>query len=329
VHGVGLALYNPLATVWRETVFVEGHPPRARDESRATWDRVSAGYLETLGVALVRGRAFTAADDATTAPVAIVSEAFVKRFFKADEDPIDRHFGVGQPDRAGTFRIVGVVRDAKFVRSGLRQPVPPMFYVPLAQGVGDNSDYGRMVGALSSLVQGIVVFADSPVGLLEPLLRRELAEADPNMAVTSVRTMQQQIDRSFDRERALARLAELFAIVALALAAVGVYGVTSYMVAQQTSEIGIRMALGADRVKVIELVLGREFQRVAAGLVVGVPVAIGAARLMASQLYGVSFWDPFALAVAAASLAGCAFVAAIIPAGRAAAISPISALRGD
>ena len=126
-----------------------------------------------------------------------------------------------------------------------------------------------------------------------------------------------------------ARLAQLFGIVALVLAAVGVYGVTAYMVAQQTNEIGIRMALGADRAKVIQLVLRRAFQRVAAGLVVGLPLAVGAARLMAAQLYGVSFWDPFALAVAAGSLAVCAFVAAIIPAGRAAAISPMSALRTE
>src|SRR5262249_42708663 len=134
---------------------------------------------------------------------------------------------------------------------------------------------------------------------------------------------------SFDRERAVARLAQLFGIVALVLAAVGVYGVTAYMVAQHTNEIGIRMALGANRVKVIQWVLGRAFQRVAIGLLVGLPLAVGAARFMASQLYGVSFWDPFALVVAAGSLAGCAFLAAIIPAGHAAAISPMSSLRSE
>ena len=113
------------------------------------------------------------------------------------------------------------------------------------------------------------------------------------------------------------------------LAAVGVYSVTVHMVAQQTNEIGVRMALGAGRVKVIQLVLRGALLRVAAGLVVGLPLAVGAARFMAAQLYGVSFWDPFALTVAAGSLAGCAFFAAIIPAGRAAAISPMSALRTE
>jgi ABC-type antimicrobial peptide transport system permease subunit len=204
-----------------------------------------------------------------------------------------------------------------------------MFYVPLAQRVDYKNDQMRLIELLSHFIQGIMLVTDSPPGDLEPLLRRTLAEADPNLTITTVRTMQQQIDLSFDRERAVASLAELFGIVALVLAAVGVYGVTAYMVAQQTNEIGIRMALGADRATVIKLVLRRAFQRVAAGLVVGLPLAVGAARFMASQLYGVSFWDPFALTVAAGSLAACAFFAAIIPAGRAAAISPMSALRAE
>jgi ABC-type antimicrobial peptide transport system permease subunit len=174
-----------------------------------------------------------------------------------------------------------------------------------------------------------MLVTDAPPAVLEPLLRRTLADADPNVTITSVRTIQQQIELSFDRERAVASLAELFGMVALLLAAVGVYGVTTFVVAQQTNEIGIRMALGADRAKVIRLVLRGSLQRMAAGLAVGLPLAVGAARLMAAQLYGVTFWDPAALMVAAGSLAGCAFVAAIIPAARAAGISPMSALRTE
>ena len=111
------------------------------------------------------------------------------------------------------------------------------------------------------------------------------------------------------------------------LAAVGVYGVTAYVVAQRTNEIGIRMALGADRVRVVELVLRQAFRRVAVGLVLGLPLAVAAGRLMAAQLHGVSSWDPFSLALAAASLVGCALAAALIPASRAAAILPMTALR--
>jgi ABC-type antimicrobial peptide transport system permease subunit len=141
--------------------------------------------------------------------------------------------------------------------------------------------------------------------------------------------MQQQVELSFDQERAVASLAGLFGIVALLLAAVGLYGVTAYMVAQRTREIGIRMALGAERSKVVQLVLGGASRRVLAGLLLGLPLAIGAGRLIASQLYGVSSWDPLALGVAAVALALSAFVAAIIPAGRAASISPMSALRSE
>jgi ABC-type antimicrobial peptide transport system permease subunit len=204
-----------------------------------------------------------------------------------------------------------------------------MFFVPLAQRVDYKTDYRRMVEGLSHLIQGIMLVTDSSPADLEPILRKTLADADPNLTITFVRTMQQVIDLSVDRERSVVSLAGLFGIVALVLAAVGVYGVTAYMVAQQTNEIGIRMALGADRVKVIQFVLLRAFQRVAAGLLVGLPLAVGTAKFMAAQLYSVSFWDPVALAVGAGSLAACAFFAAIIPAGRAAAISPMTALRTE
>jgi ABC-type antimicrobial peptide transport system permease subunit len=132
---------------------------------------------------------------------------------------------------------------------------------------------------------------------------------------------------SFDQERAVASLASLFGIVALLLAAVGLYGVTAYTVAQRTNEIGIRMALGADRASVVQMVLRGAFKRVMIGLALGVPLSIGAGRLLSAQLYGVSSWDPFALALAATALSIAAFFAAIIPASRAAAISPIDALR--
>jgi predicted permease len=329
VRGAGLALYNPLTSNWGETILVAGHPPHTSNESGASWDRVSADYLQDLGVTIVRGRFFTAADNETTVPVAVVNEAFVKRFFKDNEDPLDQHFGVELPENAATFRIVGIVRDAKFSRTGLNQPARPMFFVPLAQRVDYKTDRRRMIEGLSHLIQGIMLVTDSSPGDLEPPLRRTLAEADPNLTITEARTIKQQIEITFDRERAVASLAQVFGIVALVLAAVGVYGVTAYTVAQQTNEIGIRMALGAAPLKVMQWVLRRAFQRVAVGLVVGLPLAVGAGRFMVAQLYGVSFWDLFALTVGAGSLVVCAFVAAIIPAGRAAAISPMNALRTD
>jgi predicted permease len=328
VQGSGLAMYNPLTDNWGELIMVAGHPPgKLSEESGASWDRVSANYLQNWSMPILRGRAFTLADNEITAPVAIVNEAFMKRFFKSDEDPLAQHFGLDVPEYASTFSIVGVVRDAKFAGWGSNRPARPMFYVPLAQTVDYHDDLMKKLELRSHFIGGIMLVTNLSPGALEPLLTRMLAGLDPNLTINSIRTMQQQVELSFDQERAVASLAGLFGIVALALAAVGLYGVTAYTVAQRTNEIGIRMALGADRPKVIQLVLSGAFKRVLVGLGLGLPLAIGAGRLISAQLYGVSSWDPLALTVAAGALAICSFFAAMIPANRAASISPMNALR--
>jgi predicted permease len=330
VQSSGLALYNPLTDNWGELVLVAGHPPpKPGEQAGASWDRVSANYLQNFGMTILRGRGFTKADNETTAPVAVVNEAFVKRFFKSDEDPLEQHFGLDLPENAGTFRIVGVVRDAKFAGFALNRPARPMFFVPLAQTVDYPQPLMQRIELASHFIGGLMLVTSSPPGTLEPLLTRALSDVDPNLTILSVRTMEQQVEMSFDQERAVASLAGLFGSVALLLAAVGLYGVTAYSVAQRTNEIGIRMALGANRAKVVDLVLRGAFRRVVIGLALGVPLAVGAGRLIAAQLYGVSFWDPVALSVAALSLAACALVAALIPAGRAASISPMNALRTE
>jgi len=331
VQGAGLALYNPLTDNWGELVLVEGHPaPKLNEEAGSSWDRVSANYLQTLGMTLTRGRMFTAADNETTAPVAIVNEAFVKRFFKdKNEDPIDHHFGLDMPENIGTFRIVGIVRDARFAGWDFQKPPRPMFYVPLTQNVDYKDPIMKRIELQSHFIGGILLQTNQSPGSLEPLLTRTLADVDPTLTINSVRTMQQEVDLTFDQERATASLAGLFGIIALLLAAIGLYGVTAYSVAQRTNEIGVRMALGANRGNVVELVLRGAFKRVLLGLIIGLPLAVGAGKLIASQLYGVSFWDPLALIVAASALAVCAFFAAIIPAGRAASISPMTALRTE
>ena len=330
VQGAGLALYNPLTDNWGELILVAGHPmPKLGEQAGASWDRVSANYLQNFGVGLVRGRHFTSADNETTEPVAVVNETFVKRFFRPGEDPLDQHFGLDVPENVNTFRIVGVVRDAKFAGFALGSPARPMFYVPLAQNVDYPNDLMKRIELQSHFVGGMMLVTRQAPGTLDPVLRRVLAEIDPDLTITSVRTMEEQVALSFNQERALAGLAGLFGIVALLLAAIGLYGVTAYTVAQRTNEIGIRMALGADRQKVMALVLRGAFSRVAIGLLIGLPLAVGAGRLIAAQLYGVSFWDPVALSVAAGSLAICGLVAALLPARRAASISPIRALRTE
>ncbi|HLH17220.1 MAG TPA: ABC transporter permease [Bryobacteraceae bacterium] len=328
VTAAGLALYNPLTDNWGEMIMVAGHPPAGfNGNSGASWDRVSPEYLQELGVGLVRGRYFTRADDENTEPVAIINETFAKRFFRSGEDPLGQHFGIDVPENAGMYRIVGIVRDAKFAGFALRDPARPMFYVPLAQWAPYKDHDFQTLELRSHVIGGMLLVSSLPPGTLEPALSRILSEADPNLAIVSIRTLGQQLDRMFDQERAVASLAGLFGAVALLLAAVGLYGVTAYTVAQRTNEIGIRMALGADRLQVVRQVLRGALTHVAAGLALGLPLAVGAARLIASQLYDVPFWDPIGLGVAAGALAICALAAAMIPATVAASISPNIALR--
>ena len=330
VTGSGLALYNPLTDNWGELILVSGHPPpKMSEQAGASWDRVSINYLQNLGINAVRGRNFTAADNENAAPVAIVNQTFVKRFFNAGEDPLGQHFGLDEPENVGTFRIVGIVPDAKFAGFGLRRPARPMFYVPLAQNVDYRDTIMKRVELQSHFIGGIILVTNLSAGVLEPTVKRVLSGTDPNLTIIGVRTIQQQISLTFDQERAVASLAELFGAVALLLAAVGLYGVTAYTVAQKTNEIGIRMALGAGRASVIRYILRGAFARVAFGLMLGLPLAIAAGRLISNQLYDVSFWDPLALVFATIALAICSFIAALIPATIAASISPLNALRSE
>ena len=330
VTGSGLALYNPLTNNWGELILVSGHPqPKMNEQAGASWDRVSANYLQNFGLGVLRGRNFTEADNETSAPVAIVNQAFVRRFFKSGEDPIGQHFGLDLPENSGTFQIIGIAPDAKFAGFNLTRPARPMFYVPLAQRVDYKDEMMKRIETQSHFIGGIMLVTHVPPGILEPEVKRVLAQADQNLTINTVRTMDEQVALTFDQERAVASLAKLFGVVALLLAAVGLYGVTAYTVARRTNEIGVRMALGADRATVIRLVLAGASVRVALGLGLGLPLAVVAGRLISSQLYGVSFWDPLAMLVAAGALAVCSLAAALIPATVAASIAPMEALRAE
>ncbi len=330
VQGASLALYNPLTSNWGEGILVAGKPaPAPGAQIDASWDRVGTNYLQQLGVKLIRGRYFTETDNETSQNVAVVNEAFVRRFFSPGEDPLDRYFGLNVPENVNTYRIVGVVGDAKFAGFALDRPARPMFFVSFAQTVNYGNPLSQRLETASHYAGGILLVTNTPPGILEPQIARELSTADPNLAVINIRTLREQVERSFDQQRAVASLAGLFGTIALILAAIGLYGVTAFSVVRRTSEIGIRMALGADRGRVVGLVLQGVFYRVAAGLLLGLPLAVGAGYLLSAQLYGVSFWDPVALSVAAGALALAAFVASIVPASRAAVLAPMRALRTE
>ncbi len=328
VERASLAMYTPFTDNWGELIVIEGHPPAQFNENAsASWDRVSAAHFETIGQPIVRGRGFTDADSLKTENVAVVNQAFVRRFLPGEE-PLGKHFGIDLPETARTFRIVGVARDAKYTQPA--RPVRPMFFVPLAQRARYEEATLQKLDSRSHFASGILLRTRLAPGQLEPVLKKTLAGADANLTLVSVRTMAQQISLVLDQQRAVATLAGLFGIVALILAAVGLYGVLAYSVVQRTSEIGVRMALGANPGQVIGLVLRSAFLLAGIGLVIGIPIAIAAGRVIASQVYyGVMGTDPVALSAAAGALGACAFLAALIPALRAAAIDPMSALRTE
>ena len=303
--------------------------PSMDEQVGSSWDHVSPGYLEALGQQILRGRSITEQDTASTQNVAVVDETFVKRFFKPGEEPLGTHFGLDLPKYSSTYTIVGIVRKAKYNDAANTRPPRPMFFVPLSQRVHYDEPLMQMVEDSTHFIEGAVLQLHGKVEGLEPQVRRALSEVDPNFTVLKMQPLQEQVDARFDQQRAVAQMTGMFGILALILAAVGLYGVTAYAVERRTSEIGIRMALGANRGNVIRLVLRGAFLQILIGLAIGVPISIGCSRLIAAQLYQVKGWDPFVLAGSIVALGVSAFLASIIPAQRAASINPVNALRAE
>jgi predicted permease len=329
VERAALAQYTPLTDNWGEMVIRQGHGmPDMNEPVGSSWDHVAPGYLETMGQHIVRGRSLSEDDTAATQNVVVVDEAFVKRFFKPGENPIGQYFGLDLPRYSSTYEIVGVVRNAKYNDPAGTEPPRPMFFVPLTQHVDyhDGSIMQR-IDDMTHYIEGAVLQTHGSMDGLEPQIRRVLSDVDPNLTLLDVLPMREQVDANFDQQRAVANMTGLFGILALILAAVGLYGVTAYTVERRTSEIGIRMALGADRPGIVRLVLRGAFLQILIGLAIGIPAAIGCAHLIASQLYQVKGWDPLVLAASVVTLSLCALVASIIPARRAASIDPVQALR--
>jgi predicted permease len=331
VKAAALALYTPLTNNWGEIVFRPGvdAPDISHPEQVSTsWDRVSPGYLEAMGQTLVRGRTITEQDTAATRNIAVVDELFVKRQFKPGEDPIGQVFGIDEPKYSKTYEIVGVVHTANYT-----DPTghwrPPLFFVPLAQHSKYEKPMVQMIDDRSHIIESAVLVINGSMDGLEAQVKKALSEVDPNLTLTRVRSMEQQVADRLDMSRTVAQLTGLFGFLALILAAVGLYGVTAYTVERRTNEIGVRIALGADRTTVVRLVLKGAFLQILIGLLIGIPASIGCARLIAAQLYQVKSWDPLVLSGSVLALAACALVASLVPARRAAAVNPVTALRVD
>jgi predicted permease len=330
VQRAALALFTPLADNWGEIVIRQGHGmPSMKDLVGTSWDHVSAAYLDTLGQKIVRGRSITEDDTNATQKVAVVDETFVKLFFKPGEDPIGQYFGLDLPQYSSTYEIVGVVHNAKYTDPANTDPPRPLFFVPLAQRIHYDDAMMQSLDDQTHHIEGAVLQLHGSMEGLEPQVRRVLSDVDPNLTLLGMQTLQEQVDANFDQQRVVAQMTGLFGILALILAAVGLYGVTAYSVERRTSEIGVRMALGANRLSVIRLVLRGAFLQIVVGLAIGIPASLGCAHLIRTQLYHVKGWDPMVLAGSIATLGLCALVASIIPAQRAASIDPVKALRTE
>ncbi len=322
VANAAFSLYAPMSgDNWSTTVVVEG-----RDTSErviASWNRVSPRYFDTVGTPLVRGRAFDERDRRGSPLVAVVTESLARKFF-GDTDPIGRRFG----QRVAEIEIIGVVGDAKY-QDGRRAP-REMFFLPYLQETSESRARAVAMGIKldrSHYPQAIEIHAPQAGPDLEREVRRALAEVDRRITVQAASSMDEQVAGAFNLERLIARLTVAFGLVALLLACLGLYGVTAYAVSRRAREIGLRMAVGASRPRVLRTILRGALTQVAIGAAIGLPVAIIAGRLLESRLFGISASDPLVLLAGLTLLAVSALIAALLPASRAAGMDPVRALR--
>jgi predicted permease len=301
---------------WNESIQIPGEKPGARKKPIYPWfDRVSAGYFRTMGTPMLAGRDFDQRDTPTSPTVAIVNQEFADKFY-GGANPIGKEFmvEVGPGETPPLYQIVGLVKNSKY--QSLREDFKAIAYVASSQdktpGFGTN----------------IIVRSTAPLGSLLAAVRRTVLEQNPEISL-EFHVFHAQLRESLLRERLMATLSGFFGFLAVVLATIGLYGVMSYMVARRRSEIGIRMALGANRGDVLSLVLREAGVLLAAGLVIGVGLAVAAGRAATSLLFGLKPTDPVTIGLSVALLAAVAIVASFLPAFRASRLEPMLALREE
>jgi putative ABC transport system permease protein len=330
VRMVAPALYAPMTgDSWNDGIRVQGRPePGAKEDTGAGWARVMPGFFETIGAKIVRGRSIQEQDTAATRKVAVINEAFAKRFFRG-QNPIGQHFGPDKIKYSANYEIIGVARDMRYMTGDYKDPIRPMFWMPEAQTVAYDDPAFQSGEIWSHYLNNIVIWAPGNQPGMEERVRKALASVDPDLVLYGVDPYGKVVSADFQQESMIATLTMLFGALGLVLAAVGLYGVMAYTVQQRTSEIGVRMALGADRGGVVRMVLRGAFSQIGIGLALGIPAAIGAGILMTNQLFGVKPWDPVMLTLATLTLGLAALLASVIPASRAAGVEPMVALRNE
>jgi predicted permease len=277
---------------------------------------VAANFFDTMEIPLIIGRRFAERDRAESTKVAVVNQSFAATYL-AGANPIGHRLWFGDAARGTPIEIVGMTRDAKY--TDLRSPTRPTVYIPFQQDIPAQVNVAvRTVGEAMALA---------------PAVRSVMREIDATLPLFDVRSQVEQVEQSMARETMFARLSTLLAVIAMLLAAVGLYGTMAHMVAKRTAEIGLRMALGVRRVAVVDMVIRQALVLVAIGVAIGVPLTLGAARLAGTvldqMLFGLERYDPRVMSGAAAILALVAIVAALVPARAAARVDPLIALRHE
>ncbi len=322
VVNVGIATYTPMEdNNWSNDVQIQGEPEVT--DNFASFVKGNDEYFASVGTRVVMGRGFTAQDTSSTPPVALVNRTFVKHFFKQGENPIGHRMGPPGPNSDGDFEIVGVVDDTTY--TAVQWKDHAMYFIPMTQRFASSKE---PIEKDTSLYAGaIVIQTGRRMDDMEKFARTTLSAINPNLTVSKFQTFDQQIADRFTDDRMIARLMTLFGALALMLASIGLYGVTAYGVARRTSEIGIRMALGAVRLRVIAMVMRGAMIQALIGLIIGIPIALLCVRFVKAQLYEITSVNFLLLAAAIGTLAVAAAIAGIIPARRAASIDPVRALR--
>jgi predicted permease len=297
---------------WDQWVTIDGYTPRADERPDPHMQFPSPGFFDALKIPLLRGRDFSLKDVKGAPRVAIVNAKFAKRYF-GNSDPIGRHIGMGNdPGTKTDTEIIGVAGDTKY--EDMRTPVPEELYEPY-----DQQDF--------SLSVHVYVQTRGKPGDMFATVRQAVRQVDPAVPMFDMRTLTDQVDNSLVTERLMAMLSAVFGGLATVLAAMGLYGVMAYVVARRTREIGIRMALGADRGSVVWLVMREVLLLAAIGVGIGLTSAWGLTRLVESQLFEVKPSDPLTLLAATMGIATVAMLAGYVPARRATGIDPTTALR--
>ncbi len=298
---------------------VEGYQPPPGVSAPGDWQIASAGGPEALGERLIRGRWFTDADTSGAEDVGLINEAMAEKYWSG-RDALGGRFRLGANTTRPWVTVVGIVGNVK--HNGLTEEIKPKFYRPIGQ-------WHQSTGGPSLNTTLVIKTASSdPYQLVEPV-RQEVRRLDANLPISAVQSMDDVVGRALATPRITSWLLGVFAALALALAAVGIYGVLSYVVSERQREIGIRMAVGADRSQVLALVMWGGVKLSVVGLVFGLAGALATTRLMASLLYGVTPFDPATFAAAALSLLAVSAGACLLPARRATRVSPARALRAD